>query len=309
MNKKMLKRYFRRIYNQIYNWDVLYDLFEMGLWGKIRKFKFSPKLFYHYLKLRFFFKRKVCVPFLSFFVTTNCTLNCKQCCAFVNKYKKENHFKPMKFEEFKNDLDNVLKNIDQVFVFQLVGGEPLLCKDLPKMLRYAASKKQIKHIFITTNCTIMPSEELIKALVDTKASVEISSYQTANVKQYYDEIKNILIENKIRYSSWLEDTGNNFMVVQDIYEDKNNKKLYLDCFSSKCNTVCDGKFFLCPAAVYIYRNLTKDFDEKEIIDVRNSDNLTPNFIDFYSKGQHNICSYCHFKDKVELTIAGEQDAK
>lgn len=306
--KKSFNKYLRRVYDGIYNWDVLYDLFNLGVWGLFRKYKFSRKLFYKYMKLKYMLSRKVSIPFLSVFVTTMCTLNCKQCCAFVNKYKSENHYKPMRFDDFKNDLDKVLDAVDTVFVFQLVGGEPFLCKDLPKMIRYAKTKKQIKHMFVTTNCTILPSEEMINALKETGTSVEISYYKNAKgVKQYYNEIKELLEKNKIRYSGWLEENGASFISVQDIYEDKNNKKLYLDCFSSKCNTLCDGKFFLCPASVYIYRNVTRQIDSDEVLDIRNSANLKDEFFKFYSKKCHNVCSYCHFNEDRQLSIAGEQE--
>lgn len=301
------KRYLRTIYDRIYNWDVLYDLFKLDFWRLFRKSKKGQKLFYNYLKLRFLATGKVVIPFLSVFVTTNCSLNCKECCAFVNRYKKENHLAPIKFEKFKQDLDLMLKAVDNVMIFQIVGGEPLLCKDLPQMIRYAASRKQIKHIFITTNCTIMPSEELLKTLKETKTSVEISLYKNATgVNQHYYEIKNILEKNNIRYSGWIEKVDSGFSKMQNIYEDNNNEKLYLNCFASKCNTLCDGKFYLCPATVYMDRNILNNSFQDEIIDISNK-NLPQKLINFYSKETHNLCSYCHFDFSSKPCIAGEQE--
>ena len=304
MNKNY-KKYLKLVYDRIYNWEVLYDLFPMGIWGLFRNSKVWKKIFYNYLKLRFCITNKVSVPFLSFFITTKCTLNCKECCAFVNRYEKENHYKPMTFERFKEELDTVLKAIDQVFVFQLVGGEPLLCKDLPKMISYAASKKQIQRIFITSNCTIPFSDELIKTLKATNTSVEISLYKhAAGVKQHYYEIKDMLKQNKIRYSGWIEKLDCGFSRMQSIYEDSENACAYLNCFASKCNTVCDNKFYLCPAAVYIDRNRLGSVLNDEVINLSAVD-LQQKLVNFYSKDTHKMCTYCHF-DNSSTSVAGEQ---
>ena len=303
--KYLKKNNLKKIFTILTQSDWLTTLFDL----KLLRFLSKNDLgywFYEYCKIRFFITQKVSIPMLVAILTTRCTLNCKECCAFVNRYKKENHLAPIKFEKFKQDLDLMLKAVDNVMIFQIVGGEPLLCKDLPQMIRYAASKKQIKHIFITTNCTLMPSEELIKALKETKTSVEISLYKNATgVNQHYYEIKILLEKNNIRYSGWIEKVDSGFSKMQDIHED-NNEKLYLNCFASKCNTLCDGKFYLCPATVYMDRNILKDSYNDEIIDITDK-NLTTKLINFYSKETHNYCSYCHFDFSAKPTTAGEQD--
>lgn len=94
--------------------------------------------------------------------------------------------------------------------------------------------------------------------------------------------------------------------MQNIYEDNNNEKLYLNCFASKCNTLCDGKFYLCPATVYMDRNILNNSFQDEIIDISNK-NLPQKLINFYSKETHNLCSYCHFDFSSKPCIAGEQE--
>lgn len=304
---KILKQNLKKVYDQTIGWDVMRELFDWGIYSKYLNSKLFKTIFYTKLKLRYLIKKKASIPFLSFFVTTNCTLKCKNCCAFVNKYTPQTHYAPMRFADFKKDLDKLLESIDEIYIFQIVGGEPLLCKDLPHMIRYASTKKQIKNIFITTNCTIMPSNMLLDAIKETKCSVEISYYNTPEVKQYYTEIKDILEKNKIRYSAYIETHNAGFRTMQEIYEDKNNKVDYNNCFDSKCNVLCDGKFYLCLASLYVNRNFSLDTKTNDVIDIRNENSLRTKFIEFYSKKEFDICSYCHF-DNIKYNVqAGEQD--
>lgn len=126
------------------------------------------------------FTRKPVLIFVHHIVTTMCTLKCKECCCYIPYYSKEAHIKPLTFEKFKKELDLLLQSVQSIEIYSFMGGEPLLVKDLPKMVRYAAAQTKIKFLYITTNGTIVPSAELISAMKQykEKIKIDISNYSS-----------------------------------------------------------------------------------------------------------------------------------
>src|SRR5574344_1349918 len=152
-------------------------------WIEFLKQNFSPEdIHYKFQKLRFKITRKPVMPCVEYVVTTKCTMNCKHCNTFIPYFTEETHFQPTTFEVFKKDLDILLKAVDYIDYFGFVGGEPLIVKDLDKMIKYACSKKKLHHIFLATNCTIMPSEKLLNAMKNKKFSVQLSDYRDVKFK-------------------------------------------------------------------------------------------------------------------------------
>ena len=278
------------------------DFLEKRKWGK--------RLYYNKERLRFLLTGKVSIPFLSYFVTSRCTLNCKNCNAFMPSYTKDTHLLPVSFEQFKEDMDKLLKSVDKIHVFQFIGGEPFLAKDLPKMIEYAKSKKQIETIYVTTNATIKPSEKLLDSLKGVY--VQLSDYRhIKGIKLYYDELKELFNKHKINMCLYEEENDSTFYTLQEIYEKEEDRKTIEDrsiyCLTRRCNHLCDGKLYLCPTQIHMDRNLKLDMYDN-VVDIRscNSNELTQKLIDFYSLPYYKVCRYCHFENVKRGQPRGEQ---
>jgi len=163
--------------------------------------KFGFKFFYRYFKFRYMLTKKPSLFHIEYKLTSVCTLKCKDCCHYTPYFKK--HLKPVSFEQFKRDIDKLLKSVDKIYVLSLIGGESLLNKDLYKMVEYARKKKQILFLDITTNATILPDDNLVKTLANRKDEfVWISDYSvnpTLLPKLKLKEIQEIFIRNNIKY--------------------------------------------------------------------------------------------------------------
>ena len=138
-----LKRHLKETYS-ILNCPLFLSIFDFNIIKFLSKRKWGKRLYYNKERLSFLFTGKVSIPILVYVVTTRCTLNCKYCNSFMPAFTKETHLAPVSFEQFKEDMDKLLKSVDKIHVFQFIGGEPFLAKDLPKMIEYAKSKKQIE---------------------------------------------------------------------------------------------------------------------------------------------------------------------
>lgn len=110
-------------------------------------------------------------------VTTWCTLSCEKCNMFLTHYDNS-HRKHFSFEEMKGDIDAVLEYADYIFRYNFLGGEPLLNKDLKRIISYVGNnyKNRIGKLGITTNGTIIPDDETLECLKKYDVTVGISDY-------------------------------------------------------------------------------------------------------------------------------------
>jgi organic radical activating enzyme len=283
--------------------------------------KYSRCAFDKLQKIRFLITRKPAMPTLQYVVTTKCTMNCRHCNTKIPYFSNATHLKPVSFDVFKEDIDTLLKSIDFIYCFGFVGGEPLLNKELANMISYALKQKKIRNVFLATNCTILPSKELISAMNagSHKFAVQISDYRNVgNIKNFtvkYDEFKKLLIENNIKFTAPHEKYGANWQSMPDIFKDNQDvlkvKSVYDSCFGRYCNILCDGILSQCTLAVYISRNMELTAGiENELVNIRkykSPNELTKKMIQFYSRPYSEFCHYCHWDDNIKYNLpAGEQ---
>ena len=235
------------------------------------------------------------------------------------EFTDKTHIKIATFEEFKNDLDKVLDAVDYINFFGFVGGEPTLAKDLAKMIEYTCSKKQIRQVFIATNCTILPSEELLEAMKNKKFAVQPSDYShVKNIKNgvvvRYDEFKQLLSDNGVKYNNYQEKReAVTWFSLPAVYLDKQKDdicKCNHDNCVQICNILCDGFLIPCTMSVHIWRNLELTPEiEKEAVNVRGAKSkkeLTNELIDFFARPYSAFCHYCHFENIKYDLPCGEQ---
>ncbi|MDR1167960.1 MAG: hypothetical protein LBK53_03600 [Heliobacteriaceae bacterium] len=276
--------------------------------------KFGFKFLYKYLRMRYLLTNKLTMPFLEYRVTTKCTLQCRECNHLMPYYSEEAHVKPVSFSDFKQDIDKFLKGVDLIYYFQFVGGETLLVKDLPEMIEYASGKNQLQHIVVITNGTLLPSKKLISAMKKVKRlHVTISNYKGNKdlaEKLKTDELTKILKENNIRYFLHPEDTvWTKSQVLTETYKKDPDiaKENYNRCGLKTCHNICCGKFHLCSMSVFLQRNKPDfEFEQDEIIEIRNGNTLSKNLFRFFDKSYYNFCSHCDFSRTNEFIMPAQQ---
>ncbi|TCO76456.1 radical SAM protein [Marinisporobacter balticus] len=138
-------------------------------------------------------------------ITLRCTLKCKLCGGYAPYYAIPPHFS---YEEIKETVQNYFSIINYVEDFSITGGEPLLHKDLDKILKSVIEySDQIGRILILTNGTIEFSDDVINVIKSNKkCHVTISDYGKLSSK--VDHIVNELEKNNISYRV-IEYSGNN----------------------------------------------------------------------------------------------------
>jgi organic radical activating enzyme len=243
--------------------------------------------------------KNIYLSYVEFTITTRCSLKCKNCITYIPTIE-EKHQSYMNFDEYKLYLDNLLANIKKLQFFVLIGGEPLLHKDLNKFLQYALSQKKINCVYMITNGTMDISDEIMDTLKKNRkrAFVVISNYKSNPdllPRLKTNEIINKLNKNNVHVyyrpiMTWFP--------VSDIkyrnrsYEE--NIKYYLKC-KMFCPSVTAGKLSMCSrASTILLRKLyipSESSDGKEYLDLSKPADKNK-IISFYSNRSFGVCNYC-----------------
>jgi len=139
---------------------------------------------------------KLTADFAVAYINTVCTLKCKHCIA-LTPYQREKVF--FETENIEKDIDAIFQMYEYVGHFDFEGGETLLSKNLPELVRYTLTyKKQFKQINILTNGTVIPSKELLEICRENNIFFIIGDYgEKRSVK--INDVKRLLDEYGIKY--------------------------------------------------------------------------------------------------------------
>ena len=288
-----------------------------GIGGNgLNKKPFTPlqrKLLSIYLNLRVLFTGKPSIFYMDFDVTTHCTLNCKDCCHAMPIYKNTTHVL-YNFAKFKTDLNLLLQSIDIIYDFEFLGGEPLLTPELDKMIQYAQTKKQIKHLTMYTNGTIIPSEKVLNAMSNVPDFLLCISNYSSNPNLSHllkhDEIISLCQKYGIHYYLFPADTK--WIKTNPLYKrDRTQQEIEKEwnhCWQRDNLVFCDGKLYPCQKALAIDKNISPISTKYETVDFRRDKQANKSLIKFFSLPYMNVCDYCK-SDATQLTKPAQQKSR
>lgn len=93
------------------------------------------------------------LPYVEFQVADHCNLNCKSCSHFSNLVNTEQF---ASYTEFEKSIQELAKYFDDIPRIRLLGGEPLLNKELPRFVRCAREAFPYAKLCIVTNGILVP---------------------------------------------------------------------------------------------------------------------------------------------------------
>jgi len=251
-------------------------------------------------------------------VTERCTLKCKKCAHGC--YAVKNNAKDLSIEQVVNSADNFFKYVDYITEFVLIGGEPLLYTDLVKAVEYIGEnyRSQIGIFSITTNGTILPSEELLEVCKRYDITFRISNYsgQVSWLREKYIKIITLLVDNSIKYTiseeehEWMDygfesvNRGENPEILEQVF----------DACKTPCREVRENRLYFCVMARSVSDNLGFEIGQSDYLDF---DELSKyeypkrvllEFNQGYSeKGYLEMCNHCNGAEAINYIIpAAEQ---
>jgi organic radical activating enzyme len=132
---------------------------------------------------------------IDFIINGNCNLRCHYCCNLITLKavvgcETGNH---IPLEEIMHSLELLGERITYTRNFNIMGGEPLLNRDLAEILYKARECIPTERLNVVTNGTVRFNDRNIKACLDTGATVRVSMYEHAadrqlmTIRRLYDE--------------------------------------------------------------------------------------------------------------------------
>lgn len=245
----------------------------------------------------------------TFVITQKCSLKCKLCLAFIPYFKN-----PVSttYEEAKLIIENYFKIVDEVHIFSVTGGEPLMNPDFSKIMEEVIKYKShiTDSVDMVTNGTIMFPNDLLKVLAENKDIVRviISNYGAAlstKVDMIKGQLEGLGINYKIQdydtdkdewtYDGWVDFSDHS--LKHDTME-----KLLEQC--KKCifrlghyYVISEGELHPCSRQYYRMHEGIIEKDTDWYIDLKNPDlcvETETEKLTFLEKTKYlKSCAYCN----------------
>jgi hypothetical protein len=240
---------------------------------------------------------------LELAITHTCNLSCEGCSHFSDY--KHNWF--ISLDQVKNWIKPWSKRIQPTKLFNILGGEPTLHKQLCEIIVITRQYFPTANLGMTTNgFHLHKHPDLFNILKKLKIKLKFSihSQEIAYMNLMNDNIelakewskKGINVEwAKVWEEGWRKNYlnyGNNMMP----FKDENPRSSWNNCMC-RCYQIVDGKIWKCPQIAYLkmqYEKFNLSGDWKKYLDWKP---LSPEAswgeqIDFFKKEEEFICGMC-----------------
>ena len=310
LNFRYLKRQLKDLgFENYYDVDFLLNNFDISKtntkWSKDRC-KVQLDL-YNYSITAARDKDSLKVNSLDLVLTEKCSLKCKNCSNLMQYYERpiDNDL-----EVLLESFDNFLSVVDYCYEVRMIGGEPLMFKNIYKVLEKILSKKNVGNIIIYTNGTIVPKGDKINIFKNPKIYFKISNY--GYVTRNVEKLEKVLDQNEIHYISERITTWQDCARVEKFERtEKVNKEIFGNCCVNETLTMLHGKLYLCPYSAHV-ENLKvikpKIKEHVNLYDLENRDTLKNEIRNLYfGKEYLESCKICNGSDhNVDSIPAAEQ---
>jgi organic radical activating enzyme len=262
------------------------------------------------LQILYFLLKEIHLFYIEVLVTTRCSLKCKHCCGYIPLVENKNQ-QTISFEEYKFYLDNLLQNVKTIRYFRILGGEPLLNKEIDKILLYTLEQKKIRAVLLVTNGTIPITENVVSVLkrFPQKVTVDISNYSANKELQFrlkHNEIVATCKKNNIKVNLpeslfWAQTSS----IEYHNRSQRGNKKYYLSC-ASICVGIhklgdTAGIFPCIKAGIFKLRGIGDQQEGKDYLSLSNPIEKKE-FVRFYRNADFNACKYCNYNEDIKTSV-------
>ena len=254
-------------------------------------------------------------------LTERCTLSCVNCAHACNYVSIQSDDLPL--EMVKESADAFFSICDYVHTFVLIGGEPLLYKNLAEVIEYIGKKyrNRIYRFQISTNGTILPSDDIKEKSKRYDVFYLISNYsvQIPKLKEQYRKLTETLNESGIEFALFPEETEWTDYGFQTVERDDDPQKLIsvFDACHTECHEIRGKKFYYCVMARSVNENMNLGVGLDDYLDL---DTLDPRSISdkrifmeyslgYSEKGYLEMCRFCNGAEREDHPIPAAVQGK
>lgn len=225
-------------------------------------------------------------------ISDRCNYSCKNCNHLSPFYREDRYT----FDEWKRDIEIAGQSI-RTEIFNLLGGEPFLHKNLADYVKVLKSSPICNRIGVYTNGALLPRIKDFSVLVDVD-EVVISYYPSVDTKPletwlaaFHERFPCRFILNRFE----------SFFVFFDENKHSDSKTVedWKSCTDKRnCHTIYKGRYYLCPTSNKFKYLLKEKYKVTEDLEdgfpLENMDNLQDYIDEHVDRSPLKSCSYCNF---------------
>lgn len=251
---------------------------------------------------------KIDIPYLELVLTTKCTLKCQSCNNLMQYFSASNQY-TCSLQGLISSLEALLSKIDSIARVRIIGGEPLMFKELPELVKYLDSQRKILSFSLVTNATIDFKDELIAVLKKSKKArkITISDYSKSPNLKIPLKQESIISKLKLHKIPFTMDSSGENAAWSDperIYKRNRSKEEIVQNFLA-CQIPCvslmtsegledgslapNGAVFVCPISSSLSRLKGLAEFEGDFVNLQGD---KARILEFYAQDFYKACDYC-----------------
>jgi hypothetical protein len=234
------------------------------------------------------------IKYVDVVITERCSMKCRDCSNLMQYYITPQN---SDFDLFSKSVDRFMESIDRIGEFRVIGGDPLMNKEMFKFVNKLVTFKNADNVVIFTNATILPTGDNLECLKNEKVNLLITNY--GELSRKYDELIELLDSNKILYvaepvSAMWQDVGTLKFEEKTIIQ---LNHLFDSCCANDLLSLMDGKLHRCPVSAHGEKLGAIPHFEDDVVDLTEDkkaiEETRENLREFYYNKSHiHACNYC-----------------
>lgn len=232
-------------------------------------------------------------PRLSYFeyhISYHCNLRCKGCGHFSNVVPEEYG----DFENYKKDIHRLKELFWGVGRLRLMGGEPLLNKNISDFISITREVFPDANIRVVTNGLLLPYVDKKVLELMNKCYVAFDITQYPPTEKLKEKIELRCIENEVEYS--ISPLIQQFFDNENMRGDSDKKENFDICVSKGCHFLENGKISVCASPILRSKykeelHIDREIANEDIIDIYDK-NIDGFVINELLSQPMDACRYC-----------------
>ena len=177
-------------------------------------------------------------------VTERCSLKCVSCSNLMQYYDRP---VDVSVDESLIEIDDLCTVVDEINEVRVIGGDPFMNKNYHQVVAGLVNNPKVNKIVLYSNGVIIPKDDQIPALKNSKVFVIITDYD--DLSRNRDTIVKIFDEHKIAYHVQVASGWNDCSDISpNRRSDDELTHMFKNCCVKNYATVLGGNLFRCPFA-------------------------------------------------------------
>jgi hypothetical protein len=231
---------------------------------------------------------RLTVPSVDLMITEKCSMKCRDCSNLMQYYE---HPENGDLQEMYAMIDGLCAQMDELYEFRVIGGEPFMHKELHLVVEHACAIEKVQKVSIFTNATIMPREHQWAALRHPKVRLFITDYDELSRNR-----QKLIAELERQEIAYVSEKANGWTDCASLEKHnrtvKENEAIWNACCAKNLATLADGRLYRCPFAANAAKlKATPDYKEDYLVVADTSREQVRSFL--RDKTMIETCDHCN----------------